>query len=190
MTERSRSKAENDVVELLIRQHREIRRLFDKVESSEGEDREKAFHKLRRLLAVHETAEEEIVHPNARRVIKNGARVVGERLIEENRGKQMLSELERLGPDAPEFLPRLVEFRQVVVDHSDREEREEFPALRENCSEQRLWIMATAVKAAEALAPTHPHPGVESAGANLITGPFMAVVDRTRDLVRKRAKRS
>jgi hypothetical protein len=45
--------------------------------------------------------------------------------------------------------------------------------------------MAAAIKAAEATAPTHPHPGVETATANLVAGPFAAVVDRARDVVRK-----
>jgi hypothetical protein len=45
--------------------------------------------------------------------------------------------------------------------------------------------MAAAVKAAEAMAPTHPHAGVESAAANLLVGPFAAMMDRTRDVLRK-----
>jgi hypothetical protein len=44
--------------------------------------------------------------------------------------------------------------------------------------------MASAVRAAEAMAPTHPHPGVESMTANLMAGPIASVVDRTRDAVR------
>lgn len=39
--------------------------------------------------------------------------------------------------------------------------------------------------AVEAMAPTHPHPGSESAAKNLTLGPFAAVIDRTRDAVRK-----
>jgi hypothetical protein len=37
------------------------------------------------------------------------------------------------------------------------------------------------VQLAESMAPTRPHPGVESATANLITGPFAAMLDRARD---------
>jgi hypothetical protein len=35
------------------------------------------------------------------------------------------------------------------------------------------------------MAPTHPHPGVESATANLALGPVAALMDRTKDVVRK-----
>ena len=49
-----------------------------------GKSREKAFIDLRRLLAVHETVEEEIIHPRAKRKIANGAAVVKQRLSEEH----------------------------------------------------------------------------------------------------------
>jgi hypothetical protein len=40
-------------------------------------------------------------------------------------------------------------------------------------------------EAAEAIAPTHPHPGVETSTKNVLVGPFAAVADRTKDVVRK-----
>ncbi|NUP65917.1 MAG: hemerythrin domain-containing protein, partial [Nonomuraea sp.] len=60
---------DNDVVDLLVRQHEEIRSLFTEVENAAPEDKAEAFRRLVRLLAVHETAEEEIVHPYARRKV-------------------------------------------------------------------------------------------------------------------------
>lgn len=58
-----------DVVDLLISQHMEIRDLFAKVESVTGEARRGAFERLVRLLAVHETVEEQIVHPLTRAAV-------------------------------------------------------------------------------------------------------------------------
>ena len=55
-----------DVITLLQRQHQEIRQLFDEVEKADGDARRAAFHRLVRLLSVHETAEEELVHPRVR----------------------------------------------------------------------------------------------------------------------------
>ncbi|MBC6461197.1 hemerythrin domain-containing protein [Actinomadura sp. HBU206391] len=190
VNKRSEPADDMDVVDLLIHQHNEIRELFTEVKRSKGEARAEAFGRLRRLLAVHETAEEEIVHPNARRMAEDGDLIIDRRLAEENLSKRMLSELEHMGADSPEFPKRLQDLRQAVLDHAENEEREEFPAIREHASEQQLRVMATAVKAAEALAPTHPHPGVESTGANLLIGPYAAMMDRTRDAVRKVMKRS
>ncbi|MFE9442156.1 hypothetical protein ACFYO2_24855 [Streptomyces sp. NPDC006602] len=77
------------------------------------------------------------------------------------------------------------DLRADVLQHAASEEQYEFPRLRENTGAQQLSLMATAVRAAEAMAPTRPHPGVESVAQNLAVGPVAAVVDRTRDAVRK-----
>jgi len=43
--------------------------------------------------------------------------------------------------------------------------------------------IAAAVRAAEAIAPTRPHPGVESAKLNFAVGPFASMLDRARDVI-------
>ncbi|MFI5689715.1 hemerythrin domain-containing protein [Streptomyces sp. NPDC051636] len=85
---------DDDVVALLMRQHGDIRNLFDEVEASTGEERRDAFRRLVRLLAVHETAEEEVVHPFARRALSGGEKVVDERLAEERAAKETLAALD------------------------------------------------------------------------------------------------
>jgi hemerythrin superfamily protein len=185
MTERPESMPENNVVDLLLQQHQEIRMLFGEVQNATGDARVAAFDRLRRLLAVHETAEEEVVHPYARRAIDGGATIIDARLTEENKAKTMLSALEDIGPDGPEFDQKLAELRTAVLDHAEHEEKEEFPSIAKEATEQQLKGMAGAVKAAEATAPTHPHPGKESPTANLLTGPFAAMMDRTRDVIKR-----
>jgi hemerythrin superfamily protein len=184
MTQRPETMPETGAVALLIRQHGEIRGLCQKVESTTGERQAEAFDRLRRLLAVHETAEEEIIHPLVRNSVPRGDEIVDARLDEERRGKQLLRELERMGTADPSFTPMFARFRTAVLEHAEREETEEFPALRRR-SDAELRGLAAALKAAEAVAPTHPHPGVESALSNLLFGGIASVVDRTRDLLRR-----
>jgi hemerythrin superfamily protein len=170
-----------DVVSFLKSQHEQIKSLLSLVQESKGEQRSEAFTKLRRLLAVHETAEEEIVHPKARRALDNGDDVVSQRLDEENEGKQALSELEKLDVDSTEFETKFQEFRKDILEHAEAEENEEFNKLAEALDADQLEKMRSAVKLAEATAPTHPHAGVESATANMLAGPFAAMLDRARD---------
>ncbi|MFJ4809227.1 hemerythrin domain-containing protein [Streptomyces longwoodensis] len=177
-----------DVVGLLMRQHGDIRNLFDEVEQSKGDERRDAFHRLVRLLAVHETAEEEVVHPFARRAFEGGEQVVEDRLAEERAAKETLSALDDLDTDDPEFLPKLRALRTDVQEHARAEERYEFTHIRRSTDVTDLATMAKAVKAAEAMAPTRPHPGVESATANMALGPVAALMDRTKDAVRKAMK--
>jgi hemerythrin superfamily protein len=174
-----------DVVALLMRQHGDIRNLFDEVEQSRGEERREAFRRLVRLLAVHETAEEEIVHPFVRRAVAGGQQVVEDRLAEEKAAKEMLAALDEMDTDDPKFMPQLMQLRTDVQEHARAEERYEFSHIRRSTDVTNLAAMAKAVKAAEAMAPTRPHPGVESAAANVALGPVAALMDRTRDAVRK-----
>ncbi|MFC4116475.1 hemerythrin domain-containing protein [Nonomuraea zeae] len=176
---------EHDVIDLLVAQHGRIRDLFDEVEQAPPEKVGEAFDRLTRMLSVHETAEEEIVHPYARRKLDNGQGVVGDRLTEEGRAKRLLADLHKAGVDNPAFWDRLAELRTAVTAHARSEERYEFARLRAHTSAAERRAMAVAVRAAEALAPARPHPGRESALGNLLAGPPLALMDRARDVIRK-----
>jgi hemerythrin-like domain-containing protein len=174
----------DDVVNFLKDQHNLIKDMFDDVLSaSSDEAREKAFVELRQLLAVHETAEEMVVHPRARRELSNGDEIVDARLSEEHDAKKQLQRLESMDVGSADFLVELKLFQGAVIDHADREETEEFPSLQRDLGADDLKQMVLAVRAAEAIAPTRPHPGVESAKRNLIAGPFASMLDRARDVI-------
>lgn len=176
---------DDDVVALLMRQHGDIRNLFDEVEAAEGEERRDAFRRLVRLLAVHETAEEEVVHPFARKGFPGGEQVVKDRLAEEKAAKETLAALDEMDTDDPRFMPKLMKLRREVQEHARAEERYEFIHIRRSTDVTGLAAMAKAIKAAEAMAPTRPHPGVESGAKNVALGPVAALMDRTADTVRK-----
>jgi hemerythrin superfamily protein len=176
-----------DVIDLLRAQHGRIRDLFDEVMHSEGSAQEEAFHQLVRLLAIHETAEEEIVHPAARSM-PGGDGIVDDRLAEEREAKELLAELDGMSFDDPRFMKSLDKLRMDVLTHARAEERYEFDRLKVQFSPAQLKGFAAAVRAAEATAPTRPHPGTESAKKNMLAGPLAAVTDRVRDLIRDAGK--
>ncbi len=174
----------HDVVEFLKHQHNLIKDMFDEVLHASGTGaRDKAFLELRQLLAVHETAEEMVVHPRARREIDGGDRIVDARLAEEHEAKEQLAALEKMDIGSPEFIDALTRFRDAVLKHAVQEEDEEFAELQAELTGEELKRMAGAVRAAEAIAPTRPHPGVESAPMNFAVGPFASLLDRARDAI-------
>ncbi|MFI0445294.1 hemerythrin domain-containing protein [Actinomadura sp. 6N118] len=179
---------EQDVIDLLRRQHGQIRDLFDLVSDCGAGERREAFERLVRLLAVHETAEEEIVHPAARRALPGGDGIVDDRLKEERSAKELLSELDGMDTGDPQFMAKLDRLRTEVLTHARAEERYEFEQLQGAFGEAERRSLAAAVKAAEAMAPTHPHPGTESATKNMLVGPPLAIMDRVRDLIRNARK--
>jgi hemerythrin superfamily protein len=174
-----------DVVDLLLEQHDEIKSLFSELQKTQGPVKQELFEDLVRLLAVHESAEETVVHPAARRKLEAGEQVVDQRLEEEDRAKKELADLYDMGVDHPDFDRRLQAFEQEVIRHASKEEGEEFLRLRGTVDADTLRRMAGALRAAEAAAPTRPHRNApESAVGNALTGPPMALFDRVRDAVR------
>jgi hemerythrin superfamily protein len=183
MTTTHETGRQETVIDLLVAQHEEIKSLFRAVGTATGPRKQELFHDLVRLLAVHESAEEEVVHPAARDTA--GDSVVQARLDEEDKAKKVLAELYDLGVDADGFDAKLNALAVDVIAHAEHEEHEEFVTLRQRNSDEQLRKMAGAVRAAEAIAPTRPHPTAgESATANLLAGPPLAVFDRIRDAVR------
>ncbi len=177
-------KTTQDVVAFLKAQHDRIKELFSEtINAPDNEKREKSFFELRSLLAVHETAEEMIVHPKARQEIPGGEAIVDARLQEEKQAKQQLQKIESMDTESPEFKNALIEFQRDVIDHAEHEENEVFNKLADELTEGDLKKMAGAVRTAEAIAPTRPHPGVESPMKNFAVGPFASLLDRARDAI-------
>src|ERR1700722_116894 len=153
----------DEVVAFLKAQHNLIEDMFDEVLlASDPEAREKPFAALRQLLAVHETAEEMLEHPRVRRQAHAGDAVVDARLKEEHEAKELLSQIEKLDITSQQFIDELTKLRQAVLDHAHHEETYEFPKLQKELDADELKRLTAAARAAEALAPTRPHAGVES----------------------------
>jgi hemerythrin superfamily protein len=175
-----------EVVAFLKAQHNLIEDMFEEVlHASDPKAREKPFIELRQLLAVHETAEEMVVHPRVRREADSGDGIVDARLKEEHEAKELLSQIEKLDITSQQFIDEVTKLRDAVLDHARHEEDEEFPVLQREVDDDDLKRMGSAVRAAEAIAPTRPHPGVESAKLNFAVGPFASMLDRARDLIQQ-----
>ena len=128
----------------LIRQHHTIRALFSEV----ADDWAGAAHRLRTArapLAVHETADERIVHPLAL-MFGQGGDVVDHSLAEEREAKDTLRNLERMGPEALRFDALVAQCRGKVLTPTGHE-TDEFTCLRDSAPEDRLRGLVPALKA-------------------------------------------
>jgi hemerythrin superfamily protein len=176
---------DTDLVEVLLDQHTQIRELLIAVAEQTGAARETAFTGLVRLLAVHEAAEEQVLHPVARVRLPDGDEVADARIREEEESKRLLRDLERMGTGHDDFDTQFARLRELVLEHAANEEHKEFPGVREHFDEHERALLGKALKAAEALSPTHPHPrDPNHPPANMLVGPMVALADRARDLVK------
>ena len=168
-----------DVIEVLKAQHDEIRALLEKTRSWRGVNWH-AFDDLTRLLAVHETSEEEVVYPAIRATGAYGGRLAEARAREEERAALMVTELEGMGTAA--FVPAFERLRAFVLAHADAEETEVFAVLRTTHSPEELRSMArmleVAVKAAPGRARGHRRRRAR-------TGPAAAIEATVRDAIRQ-----
>lgn len=176
--------ADDDVVTLLLARHDRVVDLFDVVEAAQGGARRRAFDELRAFLAVHETAEEMVLRPATE--LAGGRDVAAARNAEEKESNVVLAQLQHLDPDSVDFERRLVGFREMVLAHAAAEEREELPVVLAHCDPDERRRLGERLRAAEAIAPTRPHPSVAgSPVAQWAVGPVASLVDRTRDAIRK-----
>ncbi|MEU8138667.1 hemerythrin domain-containing protein [Streptodolium elevatio] len=175
---------DDDVVGILMHQHARIEELFAEVKRhGDRTAKQNAFDELRCVLAVHEAAEEMVVRPAAKKVA--GSRETDARNREEKQAAKVLAELEGIDVNTSAFDAKFAEFEAAVKAHADREERQEFPALHDGYSAEERRTMGVRVRAAEKVAPTHPHPGsAGSTAAQWTVGPFAGMVDRVRDGLR------
>jgi len=176
--------------DVLREQHQNVKQMFSQFVPSTGPARVELFDCLRATLAVHETAEEMVVYPVLRGIDDQGKKLAEARIAEEDEAKRVLADLEKLGVDGDGFEAEFDDFRKSVLKHAEAEESEVFTFLESHCDADKLRKMAEAIRTAEKLAPTHPHPhGPNSAIGNLMVGPFVALVDKVRDALSQSPQR-
>lgn len=172
---------ERDGIEFLLGQHQQVTQLIDAVRNGPVDGRQDNFDRLRELLAVHETAEELILRPVTRHEVPGGDVVADARMAEENEAKKVLADLEKMDVATEDFVAAFAAFSEDVLAHANNEESYEFPLVREHQDSEALAKMADQLDKAEKAAPTHPHPSAKTTTANVVMGPFAALVDKVRD---------
>jgi hypothetical protein len=131
-----------DIVDALLAQHEQAKSLLAGVKAASGTEKQTLFQELTAMLKMHETGEQQVVHPALATLGADGDEVAQARLAEEQEADDAIAELTRLGTDHADFDAKFEEFRQAVLEHATREENEEFPRLRKGLTAEKLHAMA------------------------------------------------
>jgi hemerythrin superfamily protein len=145
-----------DVLELLTAHHARMNRLCGRAAGSTGDEARMAFGDLAQLIAVHEIAEEQMIHPLVRR-LRPDDHLADRLLDEESRISDALSDAVRAAAHG-HLDDTIGGLRDMVTAHSRREEHDEFPQLRRSVPVQERREMGRAVRAAEAAAAAEAGP--------------------------------
>ncbi len=140
---------QGDIVDVLLAQHQHIRATFARVHAASGEAKAQLFDRLAHLLHLHETGEQQVVHPVTQLSVPDGPQIATARLEEEMHADHAVAELKALGIEHPQFDMKLEALHQAVLAHAIHEEHEEFSRLRQLTTERRQ-AMADALRAAQA----------------------------------------
>jgi hypothetical protein len=143
----------DDIVDVLLDQHRQLRQLCTQVHAATGPDKKRRFGDLAMLMHVHELGEQAVVHPVTRDHTRRGGDLVAEACTaEEERARWAICDLQDLGVDHPSFTAKFATFHQAVLEHAAHEERDEFPLLRRYVPTQRLHTMANELRNVQTMA--------------------------------------
>jgi hemerythrin superfamily protein len=170
-----------DAVELLARDHVEVRQLFDRLQRPD-EDRKAVLRDLLRRIAAHVAVERSVLYP----VLKAGepeAARLGDGLREDHDEiERLLVLIERRKPNSPDVPALATELRDVVLAHETAANERLFPRMRADLSPEELCELGSRMSYDEGLVLSHPHPHLLSLGPlNRILLPLAGFFDRLRD---------
>lgn len=123
--------------ELLEQQHREVEKIFDRLENDEG-DRVENLRELASKLAAHMRIEEELFYPRAREIMED---MVLESLEEHTLAAFALKRIAEIDPDHPSFEAKCKALSELVKHHVEEEESEMFPKLSSEIDDEELELM-------------------------------------------------
>jgi hemerythrin superfamily protein len=179
----STTDAGQDVVDILTTDHHEVTALLAQVRvEADPERRRDLTDTVISELVRHSVAEELYVYPAMREHLPNGDEAVEHDTTEHKDIEKTLKQLESADVTEPRFDELLAHLDEVLADHVQDEERDQFPLLRTHVPREQLVELARKVEAAKKVAPTRPHPGAPNNPVfHRLVGPGVGLVDRLRD---------
>jgi hemerythrin-like domain-containing protein len=178
--------------EYLARDHEEVKRMLTELElgptaatgatSEQLALRKKMAEQLVIEESKHEAIEEMHFWPMVREALNDGNQLANQALSQEQEGKDMLHELDKLAPENEKFETLLSGFTAAGRAHIAYEEGQVWPRLQAVLSPDQAEYLGHKLEQARKTAPTRPHPKTPPSPGMLKTaGPAVAAADRLRD---------
>jgi len=131
-----------DPIKLIKDDHRKVEALFKKYESCGDrafKQKKLLGHEISMLLTKHAQMEEEIVYPKlSERFNKEGDKLVEEAYAEHEVAKQLISHIESLPPEDPQFHAKVIVLKEYILHHVKEEEGELLPKTKKEFSKEEL----------------------------------------------------
>lgn len=125
-----------NAIELLKQQHRQVEKLFEKIEKAESDEKEELFDEVADSLAVHSAIEEQHFYPATKDA--RTEELLQEAVEEHLAVKRIIADLLEMEPDDPQFDAKIKVLQENVEHHVEEEESELFPKVQKVHSKDEL----------------------------------------------------
>ena len=138
-----------DAVKLLESQHREVEKLFSRIESAKGtSEQQKLFDTIADKLAIHAAIEEHQFYPAVK--AKRTEDILLESLEEHVGIKRVIADLLRVSASDDTFHAKVKVLKEQVEHHVEEEETDLFPKVRKLLSKEQLEALGQEMTAEQA----------------------------------------
>jgi hemerythrin superfamily protein len=125
-----------NAIELLEQQHREVEKLFAKIEKAKSDEKEELFDEIADSLAVHAAIEEQHFYPATKDA--RTEELLQEAVEEHLAVKRIIADLLEMTPDDAQFDAKIKVLKEQVEHHVEEEEEELFPKVKKLRSKDEL----------------------------------------------------
>jgi len=187
----SREAGRRDVLQILIHDHREVEDMVATFETGgigDARNLQDLVEQITIELVRHFVSEERHLYPVVRRHVPGGEALADQAVADHAEVERLLNDLEGRKPADPLFAEAFRRLAAAVRAHVEDTENGLFPRLAAECTAEQLLELGDKVAAAKRVAPTRPHPRTPDALlTNSVTSPLLGLIDRTRDMLTRRA---
>ncbi len=131
-----------NINQLLMAQHREAEKLFEKLEEAEPDQRAELCTSLAQKVELHMELEEEIVYPAICKLVEDSDEDIAEARAEHSLARQGIQQLLALDEKTPGFDGLVAMLKAGVLHHVEEEEEEVLPNLAESATTEQLEELA------------------------------------------------
>lgn len=162
-----------DAIELLVKDHNEIRRLFDQyqktADNASPQQKRQLVQKIVELLSVHTYLENTCMYPMTRTLCPSLDSEVLESYQEHHVADVLAAELLEMSPDDERYDAKMTVLMENMLHHLQAEEQEWFPQARDCIDPQQLKEMGAQMRKMRAGAPRTPSEALKKAVAAMPT---------------------
>jgi len=130
-------------IELLKKQHQEVKKLFGKIEKAR-EGKEELFEQIADQLAVHATIEEKIFYPATKSA--RTEELLHEAVEEHLAVKRLIADMLKMSPEDEQFDAKVTVLKEQVEHHVEEEEGELFPKVQKMLGKDELEDLGVAME--------------------------------------------